>query len=92
MGDDKNPTLSLLVYAGDLGLDSGAAQSIYVLDKSNAEQVKGKDGKPFRVDIQPGQTVELPDGLGSITFEGVTFSYGTGETPARGSSASWTNW
>ena len=70
-GDDKNPTLSLLVYTGDLGLDSGAAQSIYVLDKSSAEQVKGEDGKPFRVDIQPGQTVQLPDGLGSITFDGV---------------------
>lgn len=71
MGDDKNPTLSMLVYTGDLGLDSGAAQSIYVLDKSELEQVKGQDGKPFRVDIQPGQTVQLPDGLGSITFEGV---------------------
>ena len=34
MGDDKNPTLSMLVYTGDLGLDSGAAQSVYVLDKS----------------------------------------------------------
>ena len=71
MGDDKNPTLSMLVYTGDLGVDSGAPQSVYVLDKSNAEQVKGADGKPFRVDIQPGQTVKLPDGLGSIEFEGV---------------------
>ncbi len=69
--DDKNPTLSMLVYAGDLGLDTGAAQSVYVLDKTNAEQVKQADGKPFRVDIQPGQTVELPDGLGTIEFEGV---------------------
>jgi cytochrome c biogenesis protein len=71
MGDDKNPTLSMLVYTGDLGVDSGTPQSLYVLDKSNATQVKGKDGKPFRVDIQPGQTVQLPDGLGSIEFEGV---------------------
>jgi cytochrome c biogenesis protein len=71
MPDDKNPTLSMLVYTGDLGLDTGAAQSVYVLDKSNAEQVKKPDGTPFRVDIQPGQTVQLPDGLGSIEFEGV---------------------
>jgi cytochrome c biogenesis protein len=71
MPDDKNPTLSMLVYSGDLGLDAGAPQSVYVLDKSNTEQVKQGDGKPFRVDIQPGQTVELPDGLGSIEFEGV---------------------
>jgi len=71
MPDDQNPTLSMLVYTGDLGLDSGTPQSVYVLDKSNAEQLKQPDGKPFRVDIQPGQTVELPDGLGSIEFEGV---------------------
>jgi cytochrome c biogenesis protein len=71
MGDDKNPTLSMLVYTGDLGVDSGTPQSVYLLDKSNAERVEGADGKPFRVDIQPGQTVRLPDGLGSIEFEGV---------------------
>ena len=51
MADDKKPLLSMLVYTGDLGLDSGAAQSVYVLDKSNPDQVKGKDGKPFRLDI-----------------------------------------
>ena len=71
MPDDRRPVLSMLVYAGDLGLDDGAAQSVYELDKSDAEQVKGEDGKPFRVDIQPGQTVQLPDGLGSIRFDGV---------------------
>ena len=71
MPEANLPLLSLLVYTGDLGLDTGAAQSVYVLDKSNAEQVKQPDGKPFRVDIRPGETVKLPDGLGSITFEGV---------------------
>ncbi len=70
MPDDKAPALSMLVYTGDLGLDTGAAQSVYVLDKDTAQQVK-KDGKPFRVDMRPGQTVKIPDGLGSITFEGV---------------------
>ncbi|WP_435770054.1 cytochrome c biogenesis protein ResB [Nocardioides sp. SYSU DS0651] len=69
-GDDLNPTLSMLAYTGDLGLDSGASQSVYVLDKSKASLVE-EDGKPFRVDLQPGDTVELPDGLGSVTFESV---------------------
>lgn len=69
-GDDLQPTVSMLAYTGDLGLDSGAAQSVYVLDKSDATLVE-KDGKPFRVDLQPGDTVELPDGLGSVTFERV---------------------
>jgi len=71
LGDDKIPTLSMQVYTGDLGLDSGAPQSVYALDKSNAEQVKEADGSPYRLDIQPGQTVQLPDGLGSVEFEGV---------------------
>ncbi len=71
MGDDRNPTLSMQVYAGDLGLDDGAAQSVYVLDKDDAEQVTDEDGDPLRLDLQPGQTAELPDGLGSVTFDGV---------------------
>jgi cytochrome c biogenesis protein len=25
----------------------------------------------FRVDLQPGQTIQLPDGAGSVTFDGV---------------------
>ncbi|HWJ81936.1 MAG TPA: cytochrome c biogenesis protein ResB [Nocardioides sp.] len=69
--DDLNPLLSMLVYTGDLGLDDGSAQSVYVLDKDNATPVKKPDGKPFRLDIQPGDTVKLPDRLGSVTFEGV---------------------
>jgi cytochrome c biogenesis protein len=71
MGDDNNPLLSMLVYAGDLNMDSGPSQSVYVLDKSRADQVTTADGQPFRLDIGPGKTVDLPDGLGSVTFEGI---------------------
>ncbi|WP_240641182.1 cytochrome c biogenesis protein ResB [Nocardioides ferulae] len=71
MGDDKNPLLSMSVYTGDIGLDNGSAQSVYALDKTGTEQVMKADGKPFRLDIAPGQTVRLPDGLGSVTFERV---------------------
>jgi cytochrome c biogenesis protein len=70
-GDDRNPLLSLNVYTGDLNLDSGAAQSVYTLDKSKATAVKGEDGKPLRVSLAPGDTVQLPDGLGSVTFDKV---------------------
>ena len=71
MGDTLNPAISMLVYRGDLGLDSGRSQSVYILEKDAAEQVTQPDGSPLRVDLQPGATQELPDGLGSITFEGV---------------------
>ena len=70
-GDDVNPLLSLNVYTGSLNLDSGAAQSVYTLDKSQATAVTGEDGKPLRVSLAPGDTVELPDGLGSVTFDKV---------------------
>ena len=71
MGDDRNPTLSMSLYTGDLGMDDGSAQSVYVIDKSNAEQVMKADGTPYRMDLQPGQTAQLPDGLGTVTFEEV---------------------
>lgn len=65
------PLVSMLVYTGDLGLDDGTSQSVYVLDKDKATQLEGEDGKPFRLDLSVGETVELPDGLGSVTFERV---------------------
>jgi cytochrome c biogenesis protein len=71
IGDDINPLLSLNVYTGDLGLDAGASQSVYVLDKSTATPVPGEAGQPLRIDLAPGDTVTLPDGLGSVTFEEV---------------------
>lgn len=70
-GQLDNPTLSMLVYAGDLGLDSGVPQSVYVLDKSHMEMLKKPDGRPFRIDLQLGDTVRLPGGRGTVTFEGV---------------------
>ncbi|MBD8870820.1 cytochrome c biogenesis protein ResB [Nocardioides donggukensis] len=70
-GDDRNPRLSMLAYAGDLGMDGGVPQSVYVLDKDGTEQLTEEDGSMFRVDLFLGETVELPDGAGSVTFEGI---------------------
>ena len=68
-GEALNPLLSLNVWSGDLGLDSGAAQSVYVLDKAKATPLPGKSGQPLRIDLAPGDTVQLPDGLGSVSFD-----------------------
>ena len=70
-GDLVNPVLSLFAYTGDLGLNDGSGQSVYVLDKADTEQLMKDDGQPFRLDMREGDTVELPDGLGSVTFEGI---------------------
>jgi cytochrome c biogenesis protein len=70
-GEALDPLLSLQVWTGNVGVDDGGASSVYVLDKSNATQLKKKDGQPFRMDLRPGQTVTLPDGLGTVTFDGL---------------------
>ena len=71
-GDDLNPALSLNVWTGDLGLDDGTPQSVYVLDKSKATALPAKKGmETLRVDLAPGDTAVLPNGLGSITFDRV---------------------
>ena len=52
-------------------MDDGTPQSVYELDKSNLTKVTEPDGSMFRVDLQEGQSIDLPDGAGSVTFEGV---------------------
>ncbi|HEX6920607.1 MAG TPA: cytochrome c biogenesis protein ResB [Actinomycetes bacterium] len=64
------PRAVLNAWSGDLGLDSGAAQSVYRLDTSRMKQVT-RDGRPLAQALAPGATMTLPDGLGSITFDGV---------------------
>ncbi|MGJ9413278.1 cytochrome c biogenesis protein ResB [Aeromicrobium sp. CF4.19] len=62
-----NPLVGLFVFEGDLGLDDGTPQSVYVLDKTNVTQLENEDGDPFRVSLSPGQQAELPNG-GTIEF------------------------
>lgn len=70
-GNAIDPLVSLQVYTGDVGLDDGTSASVYVLDKSRARQLTKADGQPFRMDLRPGDTVTLPDDLGSVTFDGL---------------------
>lgn len=65
-----NPLLGLFVFHGDLGLDEGVPQSVYVLDQSRMKQYKNADGSNFRVSLSPGQQADLPDG-GTIEFTGL---------------------
>ncbi|WP_437046533.1 cytochrome c biogenesis protein ResB [Streptomyces sp. enrichment culture] len=67
-----NPMLALSAYHGDLGVDSGIPQSVYQLDKKNLKEFKDADGELFKKQLALGQTMTLPDGAGSVTFEGVT--------------------
>ena len=69
--DMLNPALVLLAYHGDLGLDNGLPQSVYELNRSALQRFTRADGQPFRMQLQPGQSIALPNGAGSITFKGV---------------------
>ncbi|MFE1781171.1 cytochrome c biogenesis protein ResB [Streptomyces sp. NPDC059506] len=64
-----NPVLFLTAYRGDLGVDSGIAQNVYQLDNERMEQFTDADGTPLAQMMKPGDTMELPDGAGSLTFE-----------------------
>lgn len=63
------PVLTLNVYQGDLGIDEGTPTSVYTLDPSTMEQLTGGTTGVDSLELMPGDTVELPNGLGSITFE-----------------------
>ena len=68
--DALNPALSLLAYHGNLGMDDGRPQSVYELDTDRMQKFTRPDGRDFRLDMVPGRTVRLPDGLGSVRFDG----------------------
>ncbi|WHP19195.1 cytochrome c biogenesis protein ResB [Cellulomonas sp. ES6] len=64
-----DPLLALAVWTGDLGLDDGIPQNVYQLDESGLTQATGEDGRPLTLYVRPGETVDLPDGLGTLTFD-----------------------
>lgn len=68
--DALNPVLSLVAYEGDLGLDSGAPQSVYTLDKSKLDPFSMDNGRPEALLLREGKTVRLNGGAGSIRFNG----------------------
>ena len=62
--DLDNPKVFLGAFTGDLGLDEGVAQNVFTLDTSRLTQLG-------IAPLRQGQTWRLPDGKGSITFDGV---------------------
>jgi cytochrome c biogenesis protein len=65
------PMLVLSVWSGNLGLDTGVPQNVYQLDEKGLTEAKDAAGKPVTLDVRPGDTVTLPDGLGTLTFDGI---------------------
>ena len=67
----KNPLLTLSVYEGDLGVNSGVPQSVYSLNTDKLTRLAGPGAKMKALELAPGHTVELPNGLGTITLDNV---------------------
>ncbi|MGE5136568.1 MAG: cytochrome c biogenesis protein ResB [Gemmatimonadota bacterium] len=78
-----NPAVSLVSYAGNLGMDSGQSQSVYQLDTTAMHRLAVAP-RP----LLPGQSIRLPHGYGTLTFTGyrqwisLAITYDPGTTPA----------
>lgn len=77
------PRVSLVSYAGNLGMNSGVPQSVYALDTARMRRV------PVRPRLlAPGDSVRLPGGAGTLTFTGyrqwvsLAITYDPGQLPA----------
>jgi len=77
------PAVSLIPYSGNLGLNSGTAQSVYQLDTTGMHRL----ATPVQV-LTPGQSMKLPHGAGTLTFTGykqwisLQVTYDPGQVPA----------
>jgi cytochrome c biogenesis protein len=78
-----NPMVSLVAYAGDLGMNSGPDQSVYQLNTAGLRKLPITP-RP----LAPGQSMKLPGGAGTLTFTGyrqwvsLAITYDPGQVPA----------
>ena len=78
-----NPVVSLIAYAGNLGENTGPPQSVYQLDTSGMQRLAASPQV-----LQPGQSLKLPGGRGTITFTGyvpwvsLAITHDPGQLPA----------
>jgi cytochrome c biogenesis protein len=77
------PAVSLVSYAGNLGMNGGPSQSVYQLDTGQMHKLAIAP-RP----LAPGQSLKLPNGMGTLTFTGyrqwisLAITYDPGQLPA----------
>lgn len=69
--DPFNPQLNLNSYYGDLGLDDGTPENVYVLDTENLTELNSRNNDDGGIVLGVGQSYDLPEGKGSVTFDGL---------------------
>jgi cytochrome c biogenesis protein len=66
-----DPIVSMNVYVGDLGLDSGVPSNAFSLAVHGLKQVAGGKSGTKAIQLQLGDTAELPGDLGTVTWDGL---------------------
>ncbi|NBU22600.1 MAG: cytochrome c biogenesis protein ResB [Actinobacteria bacterium] len=69
--DPIDPLLTMNVYTGDLGLDGGVPRNVYALDTTDMDLVAGRNGPAPALELRVGEQAELPNGLGTVRFDGL---------------------
>lgn len=67
--DLVNPVVTFNVFSGSLGINDGVPRSVYTLDTSGMTQLTGGTSGAESIQLTPGQTADLPNGWGTVTFE-----------------------
>nr|BFE41159.1 hypothetical protein GCM10017544_21150 [Microbacterium imperiale] len=67
--DVINPVITFNVFSGDLGIDDGTPRSVYTLDVNGLTQHTGGDTGLDSLELTLGDTVDLPNGWGTVTWE-----------------------
>ncbi len=67
--DVANPVITFNVFSGDLGIDDGTPRSVYTLEVDGLTQHTGGDTGLDSLELTLGDTVDLPNGWGTITWE-----------------------
>lgn len=63
--DLLDPKVYMSAWTGDLGLNDGIAQNVYLLDKTELQNIGIEE-------LSVGETWDLPNGLGTVEFVGVS--------------------
>jgi cytochrome c biogenesis protein len=77
------PAVSLVSFAGNLGMNSGVPQSVYQLNTAGLHRLAVQP-RP----LSPGKSIRLPHGMGTLTFTGyrqwisLAITYDPGQLPA----------
>jgi cytochrome c biogenesis protein len=69
--DPIDPLMTMNVYSGDLGLDEGIPKNVFALDTTDLEVVASRDGPNDPIQLRIGETVDLPNQLGKVRFDGL---------------------